>query len=368
MSLVINTNVTALNVARNLTTAFNRLSKSSERLSSGLRINSAADDAAGLAIRDSMRSNIRARNQGVRNANDGISLVQTAEGALNETSAMLIRMRELATQSANGTMSDNQRNGVQNEFSNLMDEIDRIANATEFNGTKLLDGSLSSSPMVIDFGGNNTADNHYAININAATSSGLGLGNGGPKTEAAYVAQHNLVLDTTDLLGNFFEYSEAPASVQSEFDPQQTSNGYWNQDNTTYYVFATDKAGSVHVLTGYFLTFQSDVNLTATGSASSISTQELAQQALDRIDQAIQTTNTIRANLGATQNSLNFSINYISTQVVNLQTAESRISDVDVTSEMSEFTRSQILTQAAVSLLAQANTLPQMALKLLAAM
>src|SRR5512136_2827729 len=142
MALVINTNVASLNAQRNLNTTQLQLAKSMERLSSGLRINRAGDDAAGLAISQNMQANIRSMNQAVRNANDGMSLTQTAEGALNETSNILLRMRELGTQAASGTLSQSQRDNIQVEFSNLQSEIDRISAVTDFNGTKLLNGAL----------------------------------------------------------------------------------------------------------------------------------------------------------------------------------------------------------------------------------
>src|SRR5664279_1460520 len=144
MALTINTNIASLNAQRNLSTTQLALNKSMQRLSSGLRINSAADDAAGLAISQNMQAGIRSMNQAVRNANDGISMVQTAEGALNETSNILLRMRELGTQAANGTLTQPQRDNIQVEFKNLQDEIDRISKVTNFNGTNLLDGSLSA--------------------------------------------------------------------------------------------------------------------------------------------------------------------------------------------------------------------------------
>ena len=163
MALTINTNVASLNAQRNLTSTQLALSKSMERLSSGLRINRAGDDAAGLAISQNMQANIRSMNQAVRNANDGISLMQTAEGALNETSNILLRMRELGTQAANGTLSDTQRTSINNEFKSLQDEIDRISNVTEFNGKKLLNGSLSAG-MNLQVGTGTTKNNDY-INV-----------------------------------------------------------------------------------------------------------------------------------------------------------------------------------------------------------
>ena len=288
MSLVINHNLMAMGAARSLNTSYGRLATSVSRLSSGLRINSAADDAAGLAIREMMRTDIRVLNQGVRNANDAISLIQTADGALSVIDEKLTRMKELAEQAATGTYTSAQRLIMDSEYQAMASEISRIAVATDFNGVKLLDGSLSGTAgqMKIHFGtGNSSAEDYYYIRINAATASALGVG-------------HEIAAGTA----------------------------------------------------GY-----------------TISTQSAAQTALEAIDTAVQTKDTIRANLGAISNRLSNTISNLSIQAENLQAAESRISDVDVATEMTEFVRNQILVQAAVAMLAQANTLPQLALQLIGA-
>ncbi len=292
MSLVINHNLMAMNAARSLGQTYNRLSTSVSRLASGLRINSAADDAAGLAIREMMRTDIRVLNQGVRNANDAISLIQTADGALSVIDEKLTRMKELAEQAATGTYTSAQRLIMDSEYQAMASEISRIAMATDFNGVKLLDGSLSGSAlggatgsqMKIHFGtGNSSAEDYYYIRIGNATASALGVGNSTSMNKAGYT----------------------------------------------------------------------------------ISTQSAAQQALEAIDMAVQSKDNIRANLGGISNRLSNTISNLSIQAENLQAAESRISDVDVATEMTEFTRNQILTQAAVAMLAQANSLPQMALQLI---
>ena len=292
MSLVINHNLMALNASINLTSTYNRLATSIARLSSGLRINSAADDAAGLAIREMMRTDIRVLNQGVRNANDAMSLIQTADGALSVIDEKLTRMKELAEQAATGTYTTAQRLIMDSEYQAMASEITRIANATDFNGVKLLDGSLSGTgvdsgygnQMKIHFGtGNSSAEDYYYIRINAATASALGVGTGMGTARAGYT----------------------------------------------------------------------------------ISTQSAAQVALEAIDSAVAVKDNIRANLGAIANRLANTITNLTIQGENLQAAESRISDVDVATEMTEFTRNQILTQSAVAMLAQANTLPQLALRLI---
>ena len=295
MSLVINHNLMAMNSARNLNSSYGKLSDSTRKLSSGLRVDTAADDAAGLAIRELMRSDIAALNQGVRNANDGISLIQTADGALGVIDEKLVRMKELAEQAATGTYDSTQRLMIDSEYQQMASEITRIANATDFNGIKLLDGNLSSDThngsgltstgkLKIHFGtANDSAEDYYYIQIGTATASALGVGNQSDPTTAG----HN------------------------------------------------------------------------------ISTQENAQKALQAINNAIVSKDNIRAHLGAMQNRLENTISNLSIQAENLQAAESRISDVDVATEMTNFVRNQILTQNAVAMLGQANSLPQMAMQLI---
>jgi len=295
MSLVINHNLMAMNAARNLSTSFGKLSVSTRRLSSGLRIAIAADDPAGLAIKDLMRSDIAGLHQGVRNCNDAISLIQTADGALSIIDEKLIRMKELAEQAATGTYNSDQRLIIDSEYQAMASEITRIANATDYNGIYLLNGNLSStahdgtplSPtgkLKVHFGvGNDCAEDYYYIRINTATASALGLGNASDPVHGGFA----------------------------------------------------------------------------------ISTQEAAQSALASINAAIISKDNIRASLGSLQNRLENTITNLAIQAENLQAAESRISDVDVAEEMTEFVRQQILTQAAVAMLAQANSLPRLAMQLL---
>jgi len=183
MGLVINTNVSAINAQKNITKTQDSLGTSLARLSSGMRITAAKDDAAGLAISEKMRAQIRGLAQAERNANDGISLVQTAEGALNETSGILIRMRELAVQSSTGTLGDEERGYLDNEFSQLVDEIDRISSVTDFNGTQLLDGSASGG-INIQVGTSSGADNQIKVSVTDSSASGIGVDGLGISTAA----------------------------------------------------------------------------------------------------------------------------------------------------------------------------------------
>ncbi|BDQ35355.1 flagellin N-terminal helical domain-containing protein [Pseudodesulfovibrio portus] len=294
MSLVINHNLMAMSAARYLGESYGALETSTKRLSSGLRITTAADDAAGLAVRELMRADISSLQQGIRNANDAISLIQTADGALGVIDEKLIRMKELAMQAATGTYNSDQRLIIDSEFQAMASEITRIANSTDFNGIYLLNGSLSGThsgtalkstgELKVHFGtGNDCAEDYYYIEIGNATASALGVG----------------------------------------------------------------------------------LAAAGTGAGRSISTQALAQQTLDVLNNAIISKDKIRANLGSLQNRLENTVTVLEIQAENVQAAESRISDVDVATEMTEFVRNQILTQSAVSMLAQANSLPRMALSLI---
>ena len=274
MGLRGNTNVTSINAQRNLSSVTNRLSDNFRRLSTGLRISSAADDAAGLAISERLRSQVRSLDQAKRNANDGISMVQTAEGALNEVSSILTRLRELSIQANNGTVSGADKDTLNEEFESLVNEIDRIGNSTEFNDIKLLDGSLPSVSFQVGFGtaaGIDTLD----VTLEEATANNLGL-------------------DT--------------------------------------------------------------LNIGSTGSQNA---------AITAIDDAINTVSGLRGSLGAVQNRLGSTINNLAIQTENLSAAESRIRDVDVAYETAQLTRNNILQQASISVLAQANAQPQAALSLL---
>ena len=296
--MYINHNQMATNVANTLTGHYSDLQTSTKRLSTGLRVNSAADDAAGLAIRELMRTDITALQQGVRNANDAISLIQTADGALGVIDEKLTRMKELAEQAATGTYDSTQRLMIESEYQAMASEITRIANSTDFNGIHLLNGNLSSSTHIgaalsatgklkVHFGtANDSAEDYYYIQIGASTASALGVGN------------------------------QATAS-------------------------------------------------SATADARTVSTQEQAQKALLGLTNAVVSKDKIRAHLGALQNRLENTISNLTTQSENLQAAESRISDVDVATEMTSFVRNQILTQSAVAMLSQANSMPQMAMQLI---
>jgi flagellin len=279
MALSILTNSSSLNAQRNLTQTGKALSANFGRLSSGMRINNAGDDAAGLAISERMKSQVRSMGQAERNANDGISLLQTAEGAMNENSGILIRMRELAMQSANGTLGQGERDALQVEFSDLTSEIERISKVTQFNGQNLLDGTNAT----------------FTFQVGINTTAGE---------------------DTID------------ASMQS-------------LSSSDYGAGGTDLTG---------------LDISTVGGASA---------ALTDLDTAIDDTSTARAGLGATQNRLQVTVNNLQSARENLSAANSRIRDVDVAEESAAMTRNNILSQAGIAVLSQANQLPSMALSLL---
>ena len=452
-SMYINHNGMATNVANTLTSHYSNLSTSTQRLSSGMRINSAADDAAGLVVSELMRADIAALNQGVRNANDAISLIQTADGALGVIDEKLIRMKELAEQASTGTYDSTQRLMIDSEYQQMASEITRIANATDFNGVKLLDGSLSgvhdgskadaTGAMKVHFGtSNDSAEDYYYIEIGDATAAAFGLGNssnfaedkarlvdefktnlltnmkhwnrGTANEKAAYAAIDTAAtamrtalnaLDTPAALDNLatawqaltddqkqlfgkglpqnFPPAQGDWATLNDSEKQQVQYAYmraavtaWaNQDPTQ----AMAGFGGIGLTLGVALT-NADGGAAAKkalgdlGTAlftkydyggQSIKTQEDAQLALDAINNAIVEKDKIRAHLGATQNRLENTVTNLTIQSENLQNAESRIRDVDVATEMTNFVRNQVLTQSAVAMLSQANSLPQMAQQLI---
>ncbi|MCJ8007600.1 flagellin Hag [Lederbergia wuyishanensis] len=300
--MIINHNIAALNTHRQLGAATNAQSKSMEKLASGLRINRAGDDAAGLAISEKMRAQVKGLDQASRNAQDGISLIQTAEGALNETHSILQRMRELAVQSANDTNTNTDRDELQKEVDQLASEITRIANNTEFNTKKLIDGSFddtSGSVAKFHIGANN--GQNVQLNIKAMDAVSLGVAVSGSGTNAKVVY---------------------------------------------------DGAGAV-------------TTQAITDKGINISTQAGANSAISTIQTAIDNVSSERSRLGAMQNRLEHTINNLGTASENLTAAESRIRDVDMAKEMMEQTKNSILAQASQAMLAQANQAPQGVLQLL---
>ena len=497
MSLTINTNVASLNAQRNLGASQSNLNTAMQRLSSGLRINSAKDDAAGLAISDRMTAQIRGLNQAARNANDGISLAQTAEGALQESTNLLQRMRELAVQSANDTNSDSDRASLNDELNQLKAELDRIAQTTEFNGTNLLDGSMSGegNEAVFQVGSNagenqkisfgidsamgadlsavgtqidatgeewatgstygsgtdvsvtlaegglsvngtavegdfadasalateiNDADNDVsaqAINKQTLSFSDVTLTaseSGGTTTDATYtldVGGNTVGFSTSDTNGTTFTAQDLVTEINgdtnvtdagfsaelnddgdvvitsdgSSFDLTETADtaGTGTEGDLTGSGFdtAVDSSGTTFDPNGVELQSDSDIRLTGdqladvgldsvgnettTVDQMSVATREDAEITISSVDQALSQIDTIRGGLGAVQNRFESTIANLNNVSENLSAARSRILDADIAQETSAMTKNNILQQAGVSILAQANQAPQLALSLL---
>lgn len=486
--LSINTNLMALNVGSNLSRHYNSLSTSTRRLSSGLRVGMAADDAAGLAARELMRSDIASLKQGIRNANDAISLIQTADGALQVVDEMLVRMKELAEQASTGTYDSTQRLIIDEEYQLLAREMTRIGRATEFNRITLLNGNLEpahdgsgmgprsgppgsldgimfGSQLKVHFGtGNDSAEDYYMVEIRDTTNMYLNLGDEfsikdmataemtrpflltiemrlkprimpdglTPEQQAAAAAQGKITREEFDAVldavrnasEGFMDQAaygfDTDAAFQTAFEetfganvvPRGTPihNGPegltyawlegmdaadWGAMRAAYAALEGDEKekyhmaflrqavqnlgdslrdGSIFDPGGFFAgvdqKFYKDIasaGIAAVGqfrhlhtyAGRNIRNQENAQAALEAIDRAVIKKDQNRAHLGALQNRLENTIANLTIQAENLQAAESRISDVDVATEMTEFVRSQILTQAAVGMLSQANSMPQ---------
>lgn len=279
MGMQIATNVAAINAQRNLSMTSLKMGKVLEKLSSGYRINRAADDAAGLGISENLKADLRSLSQASRNANDGVSMSQVAEGSMNEMQGIVTRMRELSVQSANQTLGTTERGYIQTEFGQLRNEINRISAVTEFNGQKLVDGSASAG-LSFQVGMQNTANDRISMSITKLTTSTLG-------------------------------------------------------------------STSLHI------------------ASASLSTATNARNALGAFDKAIEQLSTARAKVGAVQNRMQVTISNLAVAHENLSAANSRIRDVDVASETSQLTKAQILSQAGLAVLSQANQLPNSALSLL---
>lgn len=413
MAQVINTNIASLNAQRNLNKSQNTLNTSLQRLSSGLRINSAKDDAAGMAISTRMTSQINGLNQATRNASDGISLAQTAEGALGTISDNLQRMRELSVQAANGTLSDSDRDSVNSEITQLKNEIDRVANQTSFNGTKLLDGtsggftfqvgadanqtiaisSLTSAKSdalgtstyaSVDGGtitatGGATGDNlaaakgadatksllvgGFKLNDIEITGADMVVANNGEVTAGEYKSWMSKTVDAINVKASESGVS-AQLDVAANGDMQiklfstediKFTAGTGNDGTLLGLVAAdidgTDGKGAAEATVGF-----AGIDVTSIANAN---------KALTMLDGAISAVNTMRGDLGAVQNRFESTITNLATSAENLTASRSRIQDADFASETSNLTKAQILQQAGTAMLAQAKALPQQVLSLL---
>ena len=388
----IQTNVAALNSWRSLNQTNNALGKSLEKLSSGFRIGRAADDAAGLAISEKMRAQVRGLNQAVRNAQDGISLIQTAEGALNETHSILQRMRELAVQASNDTTTVADRNNIQDEVHQLAQELTRIANDTKYNTQSLMgDAAQFSGKFLIG------ADGGQTINVAIAAMDTVTLGVGTAATGTAAVKEiatvngdgNEFVAGGVDLEG----YTQATnldikikistaGAADTEAVAAITINGVTKSItadevgvNPTFTLGSASyssifQSGQQIKIAGTAPALNEEVNISVTGASTTITgldvtTQLAAEGSIATIDTAISKVSAERSKLGAIQNRLEHTISNLGMSAENLSTAESRIRDVDMAQEMMEFTKNNILLQAGTAMLAQANQAPQQVLQLL---
>jgi len=349
MGLQINTNVNALNAYRNLTGTQSSMTTSLERLSSGLRINRAADDAAGLAISEKLRSQVNGLNQAQANAQDGVSLIQTAEGALNETHSILQRMRTLAVQSASDTNTDADRLQIQKEVNALTNELNGVSNRTQFNGMALLDGSFTGQKLQIGANAGQTMD----VSIKSMAAGELGLSVAG----SGFLANGT----TKVALASTADASTGEKAMAGSFTISGTD--VLDETGTVVGSFATTTITFNSGATAVFDTNLDDGSTVNIGI--DLSSQEGASAAIGTLGAAIDNVSGQRADLGALQNRLTHTINNLGVSAENLAASESRIRDTDMAKEMTNFTRSQILQQAGVSMLAQANQSSQSVLKLL---
>jgi len=373
MGLRINTNSDAFNSYRNLSVTQGQMSKSLEKLSSGFRINRAADDAAGLAISEGLRSQVGGLKVAVRNAQDGISVVQTAEGALTEVHSILQRMRDLAVQAGNDTNSSDARTAITTEATQLRSELSRIAGSTNFNGTKLLDGTANTLNFQVG-AGSSSADNVIGFNFDTADVSAVAtaLTSGGGNSYAVVTptaVTGNWTFSTTGVVASSTVAMGAAASlhtVQEVADKLNSDTGFSANFRAT--VDQTNQL-VVNATNGGTLATTAPGTGGAAGAAVAggiqFDTAANARNAIDAIDTQIRSISTARANLGAVQNRFEHTINNLNVAVENLSASESRIRDTDMASEMMNFTRSQILSQAGTAMLAQANSAPQSVLSLL---
>jgi flagellin len=378
MSLRINQNITALTAHKNLVKSDGSRTKSLERLSSGLRINKAADDAAGLGISEKLRSQIKGLSMASRNAQDGISLIQTAEGALSETSSLLIRMRELAVQAASEAITDNDRDNISREIEQLKEEVSRIGTSTEFNTKKLLDGSLKSSKAAVD----------ASVEVKAGETivTGVTITTLGSVTDATY--QIKLVANGASIDAVIASSAGATTATVSGID---AAGGTATLEGITFtvaqatmsdigkvaYVKSFDDIAAQSEDTSLEYQIGANVGQTTKIGISSMTAEDLkiedvsvntmldAQDALSQLDRAIGWVANERSGLGAVQNRLEHTITNLGVAGENLTASESQIRDVDMAAEMTSFVKEQIMMQAGVSMLAQANSSPQMILGLL---
>jgi flagellin len=391
VGLRINQNIAAMNSYRNLSATDTQMSKSLEKLSSGFRINRAADDAAGLAISEGLRSQVGGLKVAVRNAQDGISVVQTAEGALTEVHSILQRVRDLAVQAGNDSNNADSRANIATEANSLVSELDRIASSTNFNGTKLLDGSAGE--LKFQVGADGDANSQIKVDLGLAnvkavaqtlaggnlstTGTSFAVAAVGSLTESAYTFTSTTTggVTTSITTGALDGGADNAFTSVEEFAAALRKDANFSANFSVSVEKNANGAGTgivVAALDGGAVGTTAPGAGAAAGSAGTALTGGVkfdsaanAQASITLIDAQIKTVSTARAGLGALQNRFEHTINNLNVSVENLSASESRIRDADMAQEMMQFTRNQILSQAGTAMLAQANQGSQGVLQLL---
>jgi len=385
MALTVNTNIASLNTQRNLNTSSNALNTSLQRLSTGSRINSAKDDAAGLQIANRLTSQVNGLNVAVKNSNDGISMAQTAEGALQQSTTILQRMRDLSLQSANGSNSEGERKALNSEVTELKKELNRISNTTTFGGKKLLDGNFGTTTFQVGSAANETIsvkiDEMSTASLKGKYYEGSIAASTGPATASGTITVSGTV-NGTDFSVDVAVASGATAvqisqSVATAINDANIGVGAFVDDTgATTLISGQNTDGTENALSA--LSISGTVAGAGTGAYTAatavtetemtnidVSTVQGAQESVIVIDQAIQAIDKQRADLGAVQNRFENTIGNLQNIAENVSAARGRIQDTDFAAETANLTKNQILQQAGTAILSQANQLPQAVLSLL---
>lgn len=389
MALTVNTNIASLNTQRNLNKSSAALDTSLQRLSTGSRINSAKDDAAGLQIANRLSSQINGLNVAVKNSNDGISMAQTAEGALQQSTAILQRMRDLSLQSANGSNSESERKALNSEVTELKKELDRISNTTTFGGKKLLDGSFETTTFQVGSAANETISvkidemstdsldgDFYETTLATATGTATASG-----SIAVGLTVNGSAVSVTAKIKVGDDAAAVNQSIATAINDANMGVGAFVQDDGSITLMSgLDSDGTANALTGNITqTLTGGTGITVGGASTAatttastskmsevdISTVQGAQEAVLVIDQAIQKIDAQRADLGAVQNRFDQTIANLQNIGENVSASRGRIQDTDFAAETANLSKNQVLQQAGTAILAQANQLPQAVLSLL---
>ncbi len=377
MGLRIQNNIAALNAHRHLLSTDKALSKNLERLSSGFRVNRAADDAAGLAVSEGLRADIKSYQVASRNTSEANSLLQVAEGALDQIGNMLTRLKELATQAASDNTSSANRTKLNSEATQLKSEIDRIADSTKYSGTLLIDGSFNGASSLTANDASSVAaiENVYSFDVSGAAAGTytIAYSSGNDKMTLTKGGTSQTVTVTTGGTINFSQFSisfkTTSAATVDTVGAGFTAMSTLTVDAGSGSTFQVGAANSSNDQITFSI---GDANTAALGLGSSsyvsdisLTTASNAQLAIDIVDDAIDDVATIRGQIGAVQNRLGYASANLATTIENVTAADSVIRDTDMASEMTDFTKHQILLQAGTSMLAQANSAPQTVLTLL---